>query len=232
MGADWCPWCRKLEAEIARPEVQKALESWTLVVLDVDKDRHDAESLGAGSIPALRMVIPAGQVVASHDGYLTAAQLTLWLDEKKPLAGDLPPAELSESGAPSAVGVVRLVRQLDQSDALLREAAINRLEGYPGEAAGPVTEAFATGSLQTRLAALELLGQWKAPIAAWTMATGDCHRRAAQVSSRLVRKTARAGCRLILISGDRLAFAASSRRSQPGNRPVNRSRSGRCRPDQ
>jgi HEAT repeat protein/thiol-disulfide isomerase/thioredoxin len=163
MGADWCPWCRKLEAEIALPEVQKRLESWTLVVLDVDKDRRDAESLGAGSIPALRVVTPAGQVMASRDGYLTAAQLNAWLEEKHPMAGELPPAELSESGAPSAVAVVRLVRQLDQSDALLREAAINRLAGYPGEAASAVIEALAAGSLQARLAALELLALWKAP---------------------------------------------------------------------
>ena len=179
------------------------------------------------------MVIPAGQVVASHDGYLTAAQLTQWLDEKKPLAGDLPPAELSESGAPSAVGVVRLVRQLDQSDALLREAAINRLEGYPGEAAGPVTEAFATGSLQTRLAALELLGQWKAPIAGL-----DPWRPATVTDARLkaLRDWSAKPPERVAGSSSSPAIASlsprSSRRSQPGNRPVNRSRSGRCRPDQ
>jgi HEAT repeat protein len=174
MGALWCPWCRKLEAELARPEAQKTLENWTLVALDVDKDRRDAASLGAGSIPALRVMSAAGHVVASRDGYLTLAQLDAWLEEKKAMATDHPTAELSESGAPSAVAVVRLLRQLDQSDALLREAAINRLGGYPNEAAAPVAEAFAAGSLQTRLAALELLAQWNAPVSGldpWRPAT-------------------------------------------------------------
>jgi HEAT repeat protein/thiol-disulfide isomerase/thioredoxin len=174
VGAEWCPWCRKLEAELARPEAQAILENWTLVALDADKDRRAAESLGTGSIPALRVMTPAGQVVASHDGYLSTAQLKAWLEDQKELAADLPPGELSESGAPSAVAVVRLVRLLDQSDALLREAAINRLGAYPNEAAAPVTEAFATGSLQTRLAALELLGAWHAPVSGldpWRPAT-------------------------------------------------------------
>ncbi len=85
--------------------------------------------------------------------------------ENHPRPAIAPPAELIVSGAPSAVAVVRLVRQLDQSDALIREAAINRLGQFPGEAAAPVVEAFAAGPLQTRLAALELLAGWNAPVA-------------------------------------------------------------------
>ncbi len=166
LGADWCPWCRKLDAEVARPEVQKALANWTLVVLDVDKERRDAESLGVAGIPALRVLSSAGQVVASRDGFLSAPDLIAWLQDKPaPAAAVPPPAELTESEAPTAIAAVRLVRQLDESDALLREAAINRLIGYPAESAAPVVEAFAAGPLQARLAALELLEAWKAPVA-------------------------------------------------------------------
>ncbi len=174
LGAQWCPWCRKLDAELAKKETQKALEGWTLVSLDVDKNNHDAQSLGVVSIPALRLMTPAGKVAASRDGFMSAADLIAWLEEHQAKAAESPPAELAESGAPGAVAVVRLARQLDQSDALLREVAINRLSGYPNEAAATVVETFASGSLQSRLAALELLETWKAPASGldpWSPAT-------------------------------------------------------------
>src|SRR5262245_61760507 len=41
-SADSCHWCKKLEEEIATPEVQKELGRWTLVVLDVDKSPREA----------------------------------------------------------------------------------------------------------------------------------------------------------------------------------------------
>jgi len=164
LGADWCPWCRKIDAEFARPEVQDALANWTLVAIDVDKDRASAESLAAASIPALRAVTPEGRTVASREGFLPAPELIDWLSKNQGQAAELPPPELAETGAPSAIAMVRLVRQLDRSDALLREAAINRLRGYPSEASSPVVAAFAAGSLQTRLAAIELLGGWDAPV--------------------------------------------------------------------
>src|SRR5205085_6402268 len=40
---------------------------------------------------------------------------------------------------------------------------VRRLLAAPAVAAGPVVEAFAEGKLQVRLAALELLREWKAP---------------------------------------------------------------------
>jgi HEAT repeat protein len=174
LGADWCQWCRKLDGEFARPEVQDALANWTLVAIDVDKDRASAESLGAGSIPALRAISPAGRTVASQEGFLAAPELIDWLSKNQGQAAELPAPELAETGVPTAIAVIRLVRQLDRSDALLREAAINRLGGFPGEAATPVVAAFAAGSLQTRLAALELLAGWDAPVAGldpWRPAT-------------------------------------------------------------
>ncbi len=138
LGAEWCPWCRKLDAEFARPEVQHVLGSWTLVAVDVDRDHAAAESLGAASIPALRVMTPAGRLVASREGFLSAGELIAWLGKHQAGAADLPLSELADSGAPGAVGVVRLVRQLDQTDALLREAAA--LAGFAlallGEAEG------------------------------------------------------------------------------------------------
>src|SRR5262249_48149209 len=46
----------------------------------------------------------------------------------------------------------------------VREAAIRRLLPNPEGGAAPVATAFAEGSLSTRLAALELLAAWQAPV--------------------------------------------------------------------
>ena len=62
------------------------------------------------------------------------------------------------------MAVLRLVAELKKREPTLREAAIRRLHPHARIAAGSVTEAFVQGTLQTRLAALELLAEWKAPV--------------------------------------------------------------------
>ena len=77
----------------------------------------------------------------------------------------LPAAELTGDGPPDAAAVTRLVGELKQRDPALREAAIRRLMPHPKIAAKSVAESFAKGSLQSRLSAMELLREWKAPVA-------------------------------------------------------------------
>ena len=66
---------------------------------------------------------------------------------------------------PDAAAVVRLLRQFQERNPAIREAAIRRLAPYPQKARLEVVRAFEEGSLSRRLAALELLRQWRAPIA-------------------------------------------------------------------
>src|SRR5204862_4602453 len=40
-GGEDCRFCRALDLEIARPEVQAELKRWTLVAIDVDKSPDD-----------------------------------------------------------------------------------------------------------------------------------------------------------------------------------------------
>ena len=163
-GAVWCGWCRRLDEEIAKPQLRKALAKWTRVYLDVDKAPREARALGIGPIPALRLLTPTGKLVASQDGYLSADELVTWLDKHHPDANVTPPPELTGNERPDSQAVVRLVDELSQREPVLREAAIRRLVGHPQVAAQPVAKAFAKGDLATRLATLELLREWKAPI--------------------------------------------------------------------
>jgi HEAT repeat protein len=165
VGSASCPWCRKLDGELRETELAKELVRWTLVSLDVATADRDARALAVGPIPALRVLSPDGRVVASRDGFLPATELLEWLRKHHDAAAVLPAEELTATGAPDDAAVGRLVGELKQRDPALREAAIRRLLPHPKIAAKPVAESFAKGSLQSRLAAMELLREWQAPVA-------------------------------------------------------------------
>src|SRR5262249_54908118 len=96
---------------------------------------------------------------------LPADKLVAWLKQHHDRAAAVPLAELTGREPPNALAVVRLVGELKQRDAVLREAAVRRLLPHADQAAAAVVETFAKGPLQPRLAALELLRAWQAPIA-------------------------------------------------------------------
>lgn len=59
-----CPWCKKLDAEIAKLPLQRELARWTLVAVDAGKSHDDVRQLGVGPIPALRVLTARGRAVA------------------------------------------------------------------------------------------------------------------------------------------------------------------------
>ncbi len=162
-GATWCGWCRKLEEEIKKPAVQKSLSDYVLVYLDIDDSPKEAQSLGIEAVPALRVLSPAGRVVASQNGFLAAKDLADWLTKQQPKAGAATPPSLSEEGPPNAKALDELVDQLRGRESLFREAAIQRLTPHRDIAAAAIVRLFTEGGLSERLAALELLNGWKAP---------------------------------------------------------------------
>ena len=163
VGGKSCPYCRQLEGEMKKAAAQKELTRWTLVALDVDASPDDARSLAVGPIPALRVLTPAGKSVASHDGTLPADDLVTWLQEQFDSAVGLNP-DLIAGDSLTPLNAIKLVKEFRRRDPAVREAAIRQLLPHPQVAAGPVTSAFAEGSLSTRLAAMELLESWKAPV--------------------------------------------------------------------
>jgi len=163
-GGEDCPWCEVLDEDIAKPAAQEELERWTRVKIDIAKSPQDADAMWVGPIPALRLVTPGGKIIASHDGALTAVELAAWLEEHYEAAAALPPPELVATGEPSDNDVVRIMTHFERRDAMTREAAIRRLAGYPHAAATATVKVLRKGSLAEKLAALELLQIWQAPV--------------------------------------------------------------------
>jgi HEAT repeat protein len=164
VGAEWCGPCKVLEKEMARPEVAGKLGEWTLVHLDVDHSAGAAAWLESGAIPLLRLLSPTGKRVAVREGAMKGEDLVQWLDAQRDAALASAGEELLGSGEPTADDLAKLVKRLGDADPTPREAAIKRMLAHPGASAGAVVDAFAKGDLATRLAALDLLEQWKAPV--------------------------------------------------------------------
>lgn len=176
-GAEWCAPCRALQKQMQRPEVQAKLAGWTLVHLDVDKQEPGTPAY-EGSIPALRVMTAEGKAITSREGYLDGEELTRWLAESVPQAAVVDP-DLAAPGPPDAATIARLTGKLAGTDAVAREAVIRRLAPWPALAARPIAEAFASGNLRTRLAMLDLLQEWHAPVAGldpWQPETIDANK--------------------------------------------------------
>ncbi len=126
-----CVFCEKLEAEIAKPQIQELLKEWTLVTLDIDRSPSEAQRLKVDGIPALRALTPFGGTIASHDGFLPSAQLADWLKEQHQAAHIERIEALLEDGEPDASAVTKLIDEFQERDPLRREAALRRLRPFP-----------------------------------------------------------------------------------------------------
>jgi len=164
VGADWCEWCRRLDEETAKPPAQQALGSWIRVRIDADRDEETVRKLAVGPIPALRILTPAGRVVAARNGFLNVQDLVAWLNDHRGQATAVPAQQLMVVGAVTAADVDGLIKELTDPDAVSREAAVRRLRRAPGLAAPRLVTLFESGNLRQRLAVLELLRFWQAPI--------------------------------------------------------------------
>ena len=166
VGAEWCGWCRRLDREILKPEVQQALARFVLVELDADQDQEDVQRLNVGPIPALRVLDAGGSAVRSHDGYLAAKPLVGWLRRAAdPLSADDAAAAIADLPELTPESLPQLIKLLGHRDPELREEASRRLTAKQGLSAAAVVTAFRQGNLATRLSALEILANWKAPVA-------------------------------------------------------------------
>lgn len=168
-GAAWCSWCARLAETMTTDKVQSELRRFTVVYVDVDQHPDEARALLVGPIPALRVLDRSGKVVASQDGFLEEEALVDWLAKSFEVASVERPAALAKSGPLTSQAVKELIESLASSAAVEREASIRRLMREPKTAAAPLVEAFLAnegqGVLARRLAALEILIEWGAPVA-------------------------------------------------------------------
>ena len=127
------PWCKELDAEIAKPEMQAALADWTLVYLDIDQNEADVRKLGIGPIPALRMFSSEGLLVGSHDGYLPAERFVALLADSKTAAHAVVDEAIFTEDVLNAADVPKLIEHFRSPRPAVRDAALGQLYRHPRE---------------------------------------------------------------------------------------------------
>jgi HEAT repeat protein/thiol-disulfide isomerase/thioredoxin len=164
LGAEWCVWCRKLEAELETPAAESILKEWVVVKIDVDDEPEMATRLQASALPALRILGPFQALVASREGYVELAELKQWLAVNRASADPALHKVLYDTAAPDKAAVERLIEMLAQSSPMVRAAAIERLAAHPRRSADALLQTLKTGRLVQQLCACEVLRRWSAPL--------------------------------------------------------------------
>ncbi|MEQ9407361.1 MAG: HEAT repeat domain-containing protein [Fuerstiella sp.] len=163
-GATWCGPCRQLEQEIESDVMQDELQRWIAAHIDVDQQPDAATELAVSSIPAIRVLSPDGRLIAAREGAISGSELSSWLNDQFETATRQTVAEWPSSDQLSATDVLSVLKDFRSREATVRETAVSRLAAVPKVAAAPVIAGFAEGGLAERLALLELLVAWDAPV--------------------------------------------------------------------
>ncbi len=165
-GASWCSWCKKLEADLDDEAADPIFAKWIVVVLDADAEPEIASDFQIDSLPSLHLLTSSGERVASFTGYQEPTGLSQWLDDNYELASPILPEILTSKSVPNEDDVTELIALLATKSKTLRELTIQRLENTRPQTCFAVAQTFLEGRLVQKLAALEILRSWQAPIAA------------------------------------------------------------------
>jgi thioredoxin-like negative regulator of GroEL len=82
VGAEWCAWCKKLDATSFRdPEVvRRVAGSYVAFHLDADKQEALVQKFQISSFPTLLVVSADGKILGRREGYVGAVELKNWLE--------------------------------------------------------------------------------------------------------------------------------------------------------
>jgi len=78
IGARWCRYCRRMEAEtLCHPEVMARIaDRFVPLRIDADEQGELVEKFKVSSFPTVLIVSPERMIVARYSGFQSAAQLT------------------------------------------------------------------------------------------------------------------------------------------------------------
>ncbi len=149
--------CKRFESTLVDPDVAARLPGFVLFRYELQDAGQAVQQLGIDALPpVVAVVAPNGTAVARQEGYLSAGEFLSWLDHAEAQVLLMSPEALAGKSDEE------LVALLGHRDPVLREAVVSLLAER--RRPGPVVDAFAAGGLAVRLSALEVLGQWDAPV--------------------------------------------------------------------
>lgn len=162
-GAEWCSWCRKLEAELEAAEATQVRTDWTLAKVDVDVEEDLAEKFGVRALPTIVIVDGTGAKIESVEGYMPVDQLAGWLEEQRSKAISTLDAALQEAALANPENIAKWVSFLGDRRSSIRQLAKQKFLQHRSDASLALLPVLEGGTLAQRLSLLELLEKWKAP---------------------------------------------------------------------
>lgn len=132
-GAEWCTWCRKMDAEtFSDPRVAAACGKGLVpVAVDVDKQKDLVKRYLVERVPTAVVILPDGELVEALDGFVVAKEFCAWVESWKAAFARLGDAQ------------ARVAKNPGDREAACRQAeALLRLN-QPGRAAKAIESALA-----------------------------------------------------------------------------------------
>lgn len=165
-SADWCGPCHELSAEFQRPEFSEISDNVILVEVDIDKSPEIANEFAVSAIPAVAMIDSDGNVLDVKTGFAELTHWLAWVNENLERAKRQLPTALQSTDAPTRTEVTDLLAHLGERDPTLRQLAMEKLAGFPAQTRAVLVGALKQpGQLERKLAVIDILERWQAPVA-------------------------------------------------------------------
>ena len=165
LGAEWCGPCKQLEKELETPSAKPIFQKWIVVKVDIDEEVGLAKEWQVNAVPAFRVLGLDQDVVASNEGFGGLKKLQSWLEENFELANPQTQKFLRDDQPVDSKIVHELVAMLRDRRAATRKRVSERLATNKGFSARPLVEILEAGNLSQKIAAIEILEKWSAPVA-------------------------------------------------------------------
>lgn len=165
LGAEWCGPCKQLEKELEQPIAESIFQKWVVVKVDIDEEVALSKEWQVNAVPSFRILGMEQEVAASNEGFGGLKKLQTWLAENFDAANPITQRLLRDDKPVDAKLVVELIAMLRDRRPDKRKLISVKLARNKGLAAGPILDVLSAGNLSQKIAALEILEKWSAPIA-------------------------------------------------------------------
>ena len=165
LGAEWCGPCKQLEKELQQPIAESIFQRWVVVQVDIDEEVARAKEWQVGAVPAFRILGVDQEVAASNEGFGGLKKLQAWLAENFDSANPKTQRLLRDDKPVDSKVIVELIAMLRDRRPANRKLIADRLAKNMELSARPLVDVLSAGNLSQKIAALEILEKWTAPIA-------------------------------------------------------------------
>ncbi|MCL4692474.1 MAG: thioredoxin family protein [Candidatus Hydrogenedentes bacterium] len=171
--AEWCVWCRKMEADVfSDPKVQAALEDFVCIRVDTEKDPRVALAYQVRSLPRFVVLNTFGEITVDRTGYMPVEVFLDALADGRAgahvkleanAAPEVKPIETSSQVVDRAIaeavsdGEAVLLALLSDPDPGVREEALDRILANKEATVPVLIQGLSNPYLGTRIASVEAL---------------------------------------------------------------------------